>query len=76
MPRDKIIAMVLESLGDHRAHDIQEVVDSAIRKSETVPQRLYVSDVRSAVLGLVRRNQVELTDDFKVKLPPEKFATV
>ena len=71
MPRDQIIEIVLRELADHRAHDIQDVVHSALQNSQGSHESLYESDVKSAVLGLVRRNQIELTDDFKVQLPME-----
>jgi hypothetical protein len=74
MPRAQISEIVLQTLDDHHAHDIQEIVET-IQGSAPANEPLYASDVKSAVLGMVRRNEIELTDDFKVKLPVDKLVT-
>jgi len=52
---------ILVKLQDDKTHSISDLA------REMSSGRIYESDVRSAVLGLVRRNQVELTDDFKIR---------
>ena len=64
MPIDDLADIVLKTLRDHEAHNIDDVVQKAAQEASSYP-----SDVRSVVLGLLRRDKLELTDDFKVKLP-------
>lgn len=76
MPRRQIMAMVLKQLEDHRAHNLSDVVVATVEESRKANQPVYQSDVRSAVLGLVRQNELELTDNFQVQIPASSLATV
>jgi hypothetical protein len=73
MPPKEIAAIVIQQLADHQAHNIEDVVK---RTQAAAPADLYTSDIKSAVLGLVRRNELSLTDDFKVQLPDEQLVPV
>lgn len=64
MPEAELKRLILKQLQDHRAYSVQDVVDQALGLNHA----LYESDVKSLLLGLVRRNQLDLTDDFKVRL--------
>jgi hypothetical protein len=64
MPIDDLADIVLKALRDHQAHNIDDVVRKAAQEASSYP-----ADVRSVVLGLLRRDKLKLTDDFKVKLP-------
>jgi hypothetical protein len=64
MPIERIAEVVLETLNDHKPHDVGEVVRDTAKQTSSYP-----ADVKSAVLGLLRRQKVQMTDDFKVKLP-------
>lgn len=69
MPRTAISELIMQQLQDHEAHSIEEVVDATIRSSSDV----YESEIKSTVLGLVRRNRLELSDDFKLSLPSQEL---
>jgi hypothetical protein len=64
MPIQQIAKKVLENLHDQKPHEFNEVIRKTAKQTSAYP-----ADVKSAVLGLLRRQRVELTDDFKVKLP-------
>jgi hypothetical protein len=64
MPIQQIAKKVLENLHDQKPHEFNEVIRKTAKQTSA-----YSADVKSAVLGLLRRQRVELTDDFKVKLP-------
>lgn len=76
MPRRQIMEMVLKQLDDHRAHNLRDLVDATMAESRRANQPVYQSDIRSAVLGLVRQNEVKLTDDFRVQLANSALAGV
>ena len=42
---------------------------SSMKLFRRLPNKLHPADVKSAVLALLRRQKVQMTDDFKVKLP-------
>jgi hypothetical protein len=64
MPIEQIAEKVLEDLHDQKPHEFSEVIQKIAKETSAYP-----ADVKSAVLGLLRRQKVEMTDDFKVKLP-------
>ena len=70
MVHDQIVGTVLAQLRDHRYHDAKEVVDNTIftLQRTTGDPVVDASEVKSALLGLVRRQELNLTDDFKVRL--------
>jgi hypothetical protein len=72
MPRAEISTLILKQLQDHKAHSINEVVERTMSSATGI----YESDVKSTVLGLVRRNRLQVTDDSKVLLPEEELALV
>lgn len=76
MPRRQIMAMILKQLEDRRAHNLSDVVVATVEESRKTNQPVYQSDVRSAVLGLVRQNELELTDNFQIQLPISALANV
>jgi hypothetical protein len=61
--------LILRRLQDYQSHTVTELVTAL-----TADPTIYESDVRSALLGLIRRNELDLTDDFKVKLPENELA--
>jgi len=63
MPIEQIADAVLKKLRDHQAHSVDDIVRDTAKETLS-----YRSDVKSAVLGLLRRDKLELTKDFKVKL--------
>jgi hypothetical protein len=64
MPIQQIAEKVLENLHDKKPHVFSEVIQKTAKQTSAYP-----ADVKSAVLGLLRRQKVQMTDDFKVKLP-------
>jgi hypothetical protein len=69
MSKAELNALIMRQLQDHQSHTVNELVTTL-----TTDPKLYESDVRSALLGLIRRNQLDLTDDFKVRLPQNELA--
>jgi hypothetical protein len=72
MPQAELNALILGQLQDGHAHSVPQLVESTLSANHS----LYESDVKSAVLGLVRRNQIELTDDFKVQRQQDDLVLV
>ena len=68
MARDQLMKLVLEEFRDQSRHELEDV----IRKVRASSHDVHGSDVKSAVLGLLRRHQLELTDDFALQRPKEK----
>jgi hypothetical protein len=60
-----VTSMILGNLADGRLHSITEVVEDVVFKDPTI----YQYQVRATILGLIRRNLVELSDDFKISWP-------
>jgi hypothetical protein len=73
MAHEKLAQIVLQQMEDHGSLAIKELVQGALEqcslKSSLPGSSVDASDVKSVVLGLVRRHKLELTDDFKVRLP-------
>jgi hypothetical protein len=72
VPQTELKDLILKQLQDRQAHSVQEVVEQALELNHG----LFESDVKSALLGLVRRNRLDFTDDFKVQLPDRELALV
>ena len=70
VPEAELKQLILEQLQDHQAYSVQDVIDHALELNAN----LYESDVKSVLLGLVRRNQLDFTDDFKVQLRQDEPA--
>jgi hypothetical protein len=63
MPRQDLLDLVLRQFSDGRERTLEEVVSTVVRDAAIVSE----SDARSAVLTLLRRNELLLTDDFKLQ---------
>jgi hypothetical protein len=72
MPEAELKCLILRQLQDQKAHPVHEVVEQTIESDRS----LYESEVKSTLLGLVRRNQLDLTEDFKVQLPQHELTLV
>jgi hypothetical protein len=64
MPPAELKSLIVTKLQDAQPHSVPELV-----RELTSDPNIYESDVRSALLGLVRRNEIDLTDDFRIRLP-------
>jgi hypothetical protein len=72
MTRSQIMELLLLELSDGEAHSVEPVINSVLENNGY----LFESQVRSALLGLCRMNKVELTDEFKVRIPGEGYSTL
>ena len=66
MERNQIMELVLNQFGEQRPHELEDVIQG-VRTKTTAP--LQRSDIKSAVLGLLQRRDLELTDDFALQRP-------
>jgi hypothetical protein len=71
MSKGELKLLIVGRLQDHQPHSVNEVVAAL-----TADPSIYESDVRSTLLGLIRRNELDLTDDFRVKLPQGEAAAM
>ncbi len=51
--------LIRKELQDNQSYSLQDLLDVTLAKDSS----LYESQVKSALLGLVRRNEIDLTDD-------------
>lgn len=63
MPRQDLLDLVLRQFSDGRERTLEDVVSAVVRNAAIVSE----SDARSAVLTLLRRNELLLTDEFKLQ---------
>ena len=66
MERNQIMELVLSQFGEPHPHELEDVIQG-VRKEATPP--LLRSEIKSAVLGLLQRRDLELTDDFTLQRP-------
>lgn len=69
MPTMELNELILQVLEDHRQRSIPEVVHEVL-----LQQPLYESEIKAALLGLIRRNRLELTENFDLRLPENELA--
>jgi hypothetical protein len=63
MPRQDLMELVLQQFAAGREQTLEGVVVGVRKTSPVVSE----ADVRSAVLGLLRRNELQLTDQFNLQ---------
>jgi hypothetical protein len=63
MPRQDLMELVLQQFAAGQERTLEDVVVGVSKTSPVVSE----SDVRSAVLGLLRRNELQLTDQFNLQ---------
>jgi hypothetical protein len=66
MPIEEIAERLLENLDDQQPHDFDEVIQQTAEQTSSYP-----ADVKSAILSLLRRQKLHMTDDFKVQISDE-----
>jgi hypothetical protein len=65
MAIQEIATLVLKQLNDHKEHTVPEVVRRTLEKA---PAEVHSGDAKSVVLGLAQNKEIEITNDFKVRL--------
>ena len=63
MARSELMGLILGAVHDG---DVLEI-ESIVRQVGDARPEVYSSDIRSALVSLLRRNDLELTDQFKVR---------
>lgn len=66
----RLQSLIRGQVKENHSYSVQEVLNRTLAQDSN----LYESDVKSALLSLVRQNELDLTDDFKVQLP--QYASV
>lgn len=61
---ENIADVVMNKMADEKEHSIDEIVD----KTLLAMTECHRSEVKSAILGLIRRDRLQLTDSFKIVL--------
>jgi hypothetical protein len=72
MPIREIADLVRAQLNDQKEHTVPQIVDETIQLAGAKMVEVKASDVQSVVFGLVQSRQIEMTDDFKVRLPNDR----
>lgn len=71
MTREQIMAAIMEyakEWGDGETHGIDFVVE----RMQAGCRLDYTGDIRAALVRLLRRGELELTDEFRLRLPIEE----
>jgi hypothetical protein len=66
MPRSEIMRLVLDQFQDRPRNELEEVIEGV---QNTALPDVNLTEIKSAVLGLLRRHKLELTDDFALQRP-------
>jgi hypothetical protein len=66
MPRQDLMDLVLRQFTAGETRTLEDVFGSVFEAAGNIP--ISESDVRSAILTLLRRNELRLTEDFRLRL--------